>query len=186
MTEVEIRAFLDQTQYQQLLSYLTSDSAEVLHTKQVTYYLDCDTDTRVQLSQHSGKVWQKSGQIHDASRVEIQADMSRDAAAAMLNIFEKMGYDIKVKWFRERRKFRLREFTVCLDHTVGYGMILEAELLCEEEPLMIDQAKRLLAGLFDELNISITPPELFNKAFNNYLEEWEVRTDNLTLDWLDS
>ena len=63
---------------------------------------------------------------------------------------------------------------VTLDYTRGYGYIIEFEKLSTEENKDKDLA--VIKEKIKKLNIPLTPKEEFDKAYNNYKENWEELT----------
>ena len=82
-----------------------------------------------------------------------------------------MGYNIEIKWFRKRFKFKWDDVTVCLDFTKSYGYIIELEKMCTEDT-KIQEFENLKQKL-KSLNVEITPKEEFNKKFLYYKENWK-------------
>ncbi len=117
MLEVELRALLSDHDFERIRTQL--GTAQPI--RQITYYLDSPVDTRIQLSSHGGKVWQKLGKIHEDAREEVEVPLSSENAKRMLHLFQNMGFAIKVAWFRERRSYVRDGITIALDNTVGYG-----------------------------------------------------------------
>jgi predicted adenylyl cyclase CyaB len=182
MIEVELKCFIDEKTYDRLKDHFKAHAELLENTRQITHYLEGDVDTRVQISTEGGKVCQKLGKIHDHARSEIDVLMSQDDANSMLQIFQNMGYGIKISWFRHRLLFGQEEITMALDDTVGYGKILEVEILCEEGQTAA--AEERLRNFLVNLSISLTPREVFEKAFSEYLATWKERTSHLEAGWV--
>jgi adenylate cyclase class IV len=182
MIEVELRTFLDEETYMQLLARFRSEGHDVRPVRQITHYLDSKIDTRIQLSRTSGKFWQKLGHMHDTMRPEIEIPLSRSDANALLQIMENLGFGVRVTWYRERVQFHIDRITVSLDHTIGYGRILEAEILCEAEEA---EASRLtLSKFMSHLGVTPSPKSQLDSAFKEYSSDWS-RTFGLSEAWLD-
>lgn len=183
MFEFEKRAFVSEPKFEELLRRFALRGMPLQRTRQITYYLDLPADTRVQLcSDGSGRVWQKLGKLHDDAREEIEVKISREEASEILRIFRNAGIGVRVAWFRERSKFVEGEVSVCLDNTVGYGYVVEAEMKGE-----IDVKEECLARLNEYLSdwdVAITPREEFEKAYLYYLETWKQKTTGLDEGWL--
>lgn len=87
-------------------------------------------------------------------------------------MFLSLGFNIEIKWFRERNEFKWDDIKVCLDYTKGYGYIIELEKLCFEKDK--EKTLEMLKQKFKELNITITPREEFEKKFQYYKENWKT------------
>ena len=59
-----------------------------------------------------------------------------------------------------------------IDHTRGYGHIIEMEILTDEAGKQ--EALRALRNKFKELNIEITPREEFEKKYEEYKKSWKI------------
>lgn len=183
MIEVELRAFITSQQYDCLLQYLLKEGEEVEHTRQITYYLDHGVDTRVQIFGDGGRVWQKLGKMHQSARKEYEIIMSRSDARKMLEIFHNLDFNVRVCWFRERRKFNVGKIAVALDNTIGYGRILEAEISCEEGEVELN--RQVLLDFLNKLDITPTNKQTMDMAFSDYLRTWREKTVGLHESWVD-
>jgi predicted adenylyl cyclase CyaB len=183
MIEVELRSFITSDQYSNLLQRFLKEGRLVEHTRQITYYLEHHIDTRIQVSTKGGRVWQKLGKMHDAARREYEVEMSRTDAETMLTLFRNLDFDFKVIWYRERQAFEVNGISVALDDTIGYGKILEVEIMCEESREEISRSK--LLEQLHTLGVDLTDKEIFDTAFAEYLQTWRNRTAHLSTDWID-
>jgi adenylate cyclase class IV len=182
--EVEVRAFTTKEQYDELLVKLAGSFELVEHTRQITKYLDTLVDTRIQVSTHGGRVWQKLGQMHDAAREELEVLMSKQDARRMLQIFENIGMKVKVTWFRERRSFLDGPYRISVDETIGYGRIIEVESQCE--PSDVTQRRQDVLRKLHALGFEPTDRKCFDSAYSEYLQTWRERTAGLDFAWLES
>lgn len=186
--ECEIRSFVTKEQFDKLLDFFTllrSDGASEGQDEQTTYYLsrkgDKDCDLRIQQNKNYSKIWMKKGKIHDESREEIEIRCPREDFEKLEKLFLALGYEIEIKWFRQRHNFKWDDIDVALDYTRGYGYIIELEKMCSEdeksaegETLPAGRAKVLeyLKSKFVELGVALTPREEFDKKYLNYKENW--------------
>jgi predicted adenylyl cyclase CyaB len=183
MLEVELRSFITEQQYDDLFHRFLVQGQLVEHSRQITHYIDHKIDTRIQLSTFGGKVWQKLGNMHDLARKEREVMMSRLDAQTMLEIFQGLGFKIKVSWYRERQIFKLGEIAASLDNTIGYGRILEVEIRCNEHE--VNEKQNSLLTFLKEIDIHPSSKAVFDKAFAEYIEHWLNRTQGLNESWLD-
>ncbi len=182
MIEVEYRVFIDEPTFKRLETDFLQNYQFFGKEKQITYYLNHEIDTRIQLSSKQARLWQKLGKIHDVARSEIEILIPRIDGEKLLDIFSNLGYGIKVVWFRERKSFKTNSINIELDNTVGYGLILEAEIICDESE--VENAKVELLNFFRKYNLSISSNEVLNNAFNIYKENWVSLTHGLDASWL--
>jgi predicted adenylyl cyclase CyaB len=184
MIEVELRAFLSDELFDSLEQYLNNSCTFISKEKQITYYLDFDVDTRIQISEKKSRIWQKLGVIHDDSRKEIDIPLQKEDGLNMLELFKNLGSKIKIAWFRERKSFTKGVLKIELDNTIGYGKILEVEILCKENE--VENSKKIIQNYFKELGVEISSKELFNECFKKYLGNWTNLTKGLDENWVNS
>ncbi|MBI4836261.1 MAG: CYTH domain-containing protein [Candidatus Abawacabacteria bacterium] len=171
MIEVELRSFLNEEQYQALLSYFQEHGQFVNEEEQETHYFDCDQDLRIQKSTKGAKVWLKKGNMHDAAREEIEIKVPADDFANLAKLFAALNYGVKVKWLRKRYTFSWQGVSVMLDYTKGYGWIIELEKLVTEGQEVI--AHEELQEKLKILNISVSSKEEFEDRYQYYLANWQ-------------
>jgi predicted adenylyl cyclase CyaB len=184
MIEVELRTFVSAEQFEELRRFLSSQGRQLEHVRQITHYLDHPVDTRIQLSTEDGRLWQKLGKMHDKARQELEVTMPKQNAETILGIFRNLGFAVKVTWYRERRAYRINEITVSLDDTIGYGRILEAEILCADEEA--DSSYIRLKSFFRTLGLTPSDGKEFDQAFAVYLETWNEKTAHLDDKWINA
>lgn len=172
--EVELRSFISKEQYERLLEFFRQNAKLVKEDYQETYYFDTEEDLRIQRSRSFSKIWLKKGRIHDDCREEIEVKFDRDEFERLEKLFCSLGFNIQIKWFRQRNQFKWDGIKVCLDYTKGYGYIIELEKLCsggEKESVL-----EMLRQKFREMGIEITPREEFERKFRHYKENWKSLT----------
>lgn len=174
--ECEIRAFLTDEQYDRLSEKLGRVAMFGGEDEQVTYYFqgNGDPDLRIQRRSNGSKIWLKKGRMHDEARPEIELPCQSDDFPTLENLFLALGYTISVKWFRQRRLYKLDGITITLDDTKGYGKIIELEKVCFEEER--DTALGALKTQMHELGIAPTPKAEFDLRYKNYTENWRALT----------
>jgi predicted adenylyl cyclase CyaB len=172
MIEVELRSFLTPERFQVLLNYFQKNSEIKGRDEQITYYFDSEQDLRIQKNLNYSKVWLKKGKLHDTAREEIEIKLPREDFEKLEQLFSSLGYNVNIKWLRERHTFEWNNVTVMMDYTKGYGHIIEMEKLCKENEK--EEALKLLEQKFTELKIPITPKEEFDTAYQNYKKNWKT------------
>ena len=168
--ECEIRSFVTKEEYEVLIAKFKNMGTFLSEDEQITYYFDSKEDLRIQKNTTYAKVWLKKGELHDDHREEIEIKVPRDDFEKLEQLFLALGYNVSIKWFRTRHSFKWNDIDVAIDHTKGYGYILEFEKISTEET----QAETVLSlkEKFKELGIAITPKEEFAATYQNYKEHW--------------
>jgi len=170
--EVEIRSFITEEKYEELLEFFKQNTEFVKEDFQETHYFDSEQDLRIQKNNAGSKIWMKKGQIHDDAREEIEIFTSEkeNNFENLGKLFNGLGYNIDIKWLRKRNQFNWNGIKICLDYTKGYGYIIELEKMSSEENKkeVLEELKRKLS----ELKIEETPKEIFNEKYNYYKNNW--------------
>ncbi len=104
-TEVEIRAFIDKNKYNELLAFFKKNGKYLGVDHQETYYLDSESDLRIQKNNSFSKIWLKKGNMHDEAREEIEVKFAREDFPKIEKIFRLLGFAVKIKWLRLRKTF---------------------------------------------------------------------------------
>jgi len=168
--EVEARSFISHEQYENLINFM-KDNAEFLgEENQVTYYFSGNSDLRIQKNDKFSKVWLKKGSLHDDHREEIEVRFDIKDFEKLEKIFKELGYVVEIKWFRLRNKFSWEGIKVTVDHTRGYGYIIELEKIVENDE---ENVYRQLEEKIKSLGIEMTPKEVFNEKFKDYKNNWK-------------
>lgn len=168
--EVEIRAFISKEKYEELIKFFNENSELVKEDFQETHYFDCEQDLRIQKNNKGSKIWLKKGKIHDDAREEIEIFTEEKSFDELGKLFNELGYNIEIKWLRERKQYNWKNIKVCLDYTQGYGYIIELEKKTDEK-----HKEEILAELkekLNELNIPLTSKEKFNERYEYYKQNW--------------
>ncbi len=168
--EIELRSFISEEDYYKLLEYFNSNAELVKDDFQETHYFDCEEDLRIQKNNFGAKIWMKKGKIHDDAREEVEIKISEDDFDKIQNIFKILGYNVEIKWLRDRKQFDWEGIKVCLDFTKGYGYIIEMEKIGfeNEKEKVLNELKQK----FNYLGIPITPREEFEKKYEYYKSNW--------------
>lgn len=172
--EVEIRSFITKEQYEKFLEFFKQNAKLIKEDYQETHYFDCEQDLRIQKNNSGSKIWMKKGNLHDDTREEIE--VRTENFEELQKLFNHLGYNTEIKWLRDRKQFNWNGIKVCLDYTKGYGYIIELEKLGTEEnkEQILEELKRKAK----ELNIEITPKEIFTEKYNHYKENWRELIKN--------
>lgn len=172
--EVEIRSFIEEKKYSELLNFFLNHGENHTRDIQETWYFDSNQDFRIQKNSYHAKFWLKQGKMHDEAREEIEIKFNKHDFVEAAKMMEVLGYKPKIKWFRERDEWDWDDIKVSLDFTRGYGYIIELEKMSTESEKGKDLA--LLKSKLSELEIELTPKEDFKEKFEYYEKNWEKLT----------
>ncbi len=169
--EVEVRSFISEKQYKELLNFFRRKGKFLKEDLQETIYFDCEEDLRIQKNKFFSKIWIKKGKMHDDKREEIEVKIKKEEFNKIKNIFNYLGYNTEIKWIRKRNVFLWGDVTVCLDYTKGYGYIIELEKLVPE--VNSKEEYLVLRKNLKDLDVKITPKKEFEERFEYYRENWK-------------
>ena len=169
--EVEVRSFISEDKYQELIDFFKDKGEFISEDYQETFYFDCDEDLRIQRNNTYSKVWLKKGKLHDDHREEHEVKFDKDEFEALEALFLSLGYNVEIKWFRNRHTFKWEGVSVMVDFTKGYGYILELEKMSTEEEK--DSILAEWKAKMDSLGIEVSSREEFTDKFNHYKENWK-------------
>ena len=116
-------------------------------------------------------VW-KSGKVHNHQREEIEIKFDKDDFSKSERLLKLLGFDVGIKWFRERTDFKWNDISISVDFTKGYGYILELEKMSSEQDK--EKTEEYLKEILKSLNLELTPREEFEKKFKYYKENWRI------------
>ncbi len=164
--EVEVRAFIDESRYHQLVDFFEQHAKFIKEDSQVTHYFTGPHDLRIQKNNFFAKIWMKKWEIHDNHREEIEIKFDKEEFEKLEQLFLNLWYEIEITRLRKRLQFDRDGIDVSLDHTKWYGYILELEIMTTD--LEKDEALEVLKRKFAELEIPITPKEEFKQKYERY------------------
>ena len=175
--EVEVQSFISKEKYEELLNFFNENAEFLNENFQETFYFDDNSNLRIQRNNNFSKLWHKSGNVHDEFMEEIEIETKKEDFEKLEKFLKKLGHDVRIKWFRNRKQFNWEGVVVSLDYTKGYGYIIELEKIVfneEEKEKTLNELKEK----FSELNIEVSPKEEFNSKFNHYKENWRDLVEN--------
>lgn len=173
MIEVEIRSFISEKQFNQLLGYMKQNAKFLGEDNQISYYFSGSADLRIQKCDTYAKIWLKKGKIHDKHREEIEIKFDREDFEKLEKLLNVLGYEVEIKWFRDRKRFDWDGIKVTLDYTKGYGYIIELEKLVSRSE---EKIYKELEDKLKELGVDITPKKVFEEKFFHYKKNWRSLT----------
>lgn len=168
--EVEIRSFVDEAKYKELIERFKKEAQFLGEDEQVTYYFDTPQDLRIQKNTNYSKTWLKKGSLHDDHREEIEVRCAKEDFEKLEKLYLALGYNVQIKWFRNRHSFKLGDIDLAIDHTKGYGYIVELEKMSSEAEK--ESALAILKEKLVEIGVPLTPKEEFAKKFEYYKKNW--------------
>lgn len=169
--ECEVRALLDYYQYQGLKTRLMQEAEFLGEDLQETRYFEGPHDLRIQKSGTCAKVWLKKGKMHDECREEVEIRLDPDRFGELERLFDALGYVTGIVWHRHRMRFTWGDVDVSLDHTKGYGYVLELEKMSGEAEK--EETLRYLKDKLAELGLRPTPKPVLHERFTYYRERWK-------------
>lgn len=174
--EVEVRSFITKEKYDKLLEFFKRNAEFVKEDYQETYYLDSDADLRIQRNNFFSKIWLKKGKLHDDSREETEIKFKIGDFEKLERLFLDLGFNVEIKWFRKRYHFKWEKIDVMLDHTRGYGYIIELERISSEEEK--EKIFEMLKTKLKIIGVKPTPREEFDRKYKYYKKNWRKLVEN--------
>ncbi|MGV8142799.1 MAG: hypothetical protein ACP5NS_04160 [Candidatus Pacearchaeota archaeon] len=170
--EVEIRSFITEEKYYELIDYFTKNGTKIKYEDDETEYYADQGAVRLWQNEGEAKIILKSGEIHDEQREENEISVKKEDFPTLQKMFQTLKIDTQIKWKRKRYTFNWKGITAQLGDNKGYGYILELEMLSNKESQ--DKNKEILKDKFKELDIPITPKEEFKKKYEQYKNNWKT------------
>lgn len=169
--EVEIRSFVHVEKFKELLAFFKTEGSFNNEDFQETIYFDCPQDFRIQKNNTYAKLWYKAGELHDEQREEIKIKFAKEDFENCLLMLKKLNFNEDIKWHRTRYTFDWQDIKVMLDHTKGYGYIVELEKAITENQ---ENALKDLKTKLSLLNVTQTPKQKFDNKFKYYKAHWRT------------
>ncbi len=164
--EVELRSFVDETKYSELINFFDQKAKFLKEDNQITHYFTWDKDLRIQKNNFFSKIRMKKWEIHDNYREELEIKFDKEDFEKLQQLFVSLWYEIEITWIRKRLQFDRDGIEVSLDFTKGYGYIIELEIMTTD--LEKEEALETIRKKFAELEIPITPKEEFTSKYEWY------------------
>jgi len=164
--EVEVRSFVDESKYHQLIDFFDLKAKFIKEDSQTTHYFTWDHDLRIQKNNYFSKIWMKKWAIHDDHREELEIKFDKEDFEKLQQLFLNLWYEIDITWIRKRLQFDRDGIDVSLDYTTWYGYIIELEIMTTD--LEKDEVLEIIRKKFAELEIAITPKDEFTAKYEWY------------------
>ncbi len=183
--EVEVRSFLTPGQFTKLKNYFQKQAKKLGSWSETTvYYQSKQGDLRLRQTDKSSFFIYKQGHIHQAQREEIELPFAKKDFPKMEEILVRMNHPVKMRWFRKRICYLWKGIKVYLDNTVGNGLIIELEIICNKsaKEKAYKQLKKQLKELLAQFGIKPTAKSELDKRFDYYKKHWQklTRKQNMT------
>lgn len=164
---ISIRSFLTKDQYDSLLKYLNSFAKFLNKEKQVIYYFSTPSELIIQKNDKECRVAINKTN----SKEDIIINLRKEEFDDIVDIFEALGYEISIKWFKTLHHFTWNEMDVYVNLTKGYGYLVEMEksVYPEEKEIILNYLRENLKLL----GVDETPKEVFDERFNYYKKNWK-------------
>jgi len=170
--EVEIRSFISKEKYFELIDYFTKNSKLVKIEKDETEYYADQGAVRLWQNETEAKIILKSGDIHDDQREEQEIKIKREEFPHLQKMFSRLGIEKQIKWKRTRHTFSSDGITIQLGDNVGYGYIIELEIMSSVESK--DESIEVLKKKLSNLKIPLTSKEEFKASYETYKNNWKT------------
>jgi predicted adenylyl cyclase CyaB len=170
-TECEVRTLLSEGQYGGLKAFFTKEAVFRSEDQQETRYFEGPHDLRIQKSTSCAKVWLKKGKMHDECREEIEIRLEPERFGELERLFDTLGYSTGIVWHRHRVRFTWGDVDVSLDHTKGYGHVIELEKMSDDAGR--EETIRYLKDKLAELGLRPTPKPVLHERFSYYRDHWK-------------
>jgi len=164
--EVELRSFVSEEKYTELIKYFNQHAKFIKEDNQTTHYFSGEHDLRIQKNDFFSKIWIKKWHLHDDYREEIEIKSDKEDFEKLQQLFLGLWYEVEITWIRKRLQFDRDGVDVSLDYTTWYWYIIELEILSTEEKK--DDNLEILHKRFDELDIAMTSKEEFTQKYERY------------------
>jgi predicted adenylyl cyclase CyaB len=169
--EVEVKSFITKEQYDNLLEFFHSNSTFTNTQNQDTFYFKGKNDFRIKKDEKKATIVLKKGVLHDEKREELEVNVPKEDFEKLEQLFLVLGHVVDIQWKRKRHNFLWDGINVSVDHTLGYGYILELEKMSDEENK--EENLLFLKEKLQELNVKLTQRDVFEKKFSDYKENWK-------------
>lgn len=170
--EVEIRSFISKEKYDELLDFFKKNAKFIKKENEETEYYADHGSVRLRKNETSAKIIIKSGDIHDEAREEHEISISYKDFQLYQEMFKKLNIPKKIRWERIKNTFEWDGITAELGFSKGYGYIIELEKITTEDKK--EEALKELKEKMALIKIPITPKEEFEKAYENYKNNWQI------------
>ena len=176
--EVEIRSFISEEKYLELIEHFNKEAKLIKLENDITEYYADQGAVRLWQNEKEAKIILKTGDIHDEQREEHEIIIKKEDFQIMQKMFKSLEIEkysclvVSANWKRTRYTFMSEGITIQLGDNVGYGHIIELEIMSSPESK--DKSIEILRKKLADLNIPITPKEEFKASYENYKTNWKT------------
>lgn len=173
MKEIEYKFILKPKDKNRLEKFLKQNKAKLVSqgTQDNWYYIaPGKNDLRIRRTEKVAYLILKKGWMHDDERDEIEIKVDRKYFLRLDEILRALGYKYDTKWYRQRKKYRYKNFNITIDFNAGYGWVTEIEReVCSGGE---KKAKAEIINLARKIGIKPAPKLLFDKMYHYYKKRW--------------
>lgn len=167
--EIELRSFIDEHKYYQLIDFFEQHAIFLKEDSHITHYFTGPYDLKMQKNNSFTKVWvQKitTNKHYQEQKETIEIHFDKEEFEQLEQLFIHLWYEIEITRFRKRLQFDRNWISVHLDYTKWFGYILELKtaMLTSQK----DETIRFLQQKFFDLEVPITSQEEFQKHYERY------------------
>ncbi|MFH1456256.1 MAG: hypothetical protein ABIF40_04890 [archaeon] len=169
--ENEVRGLISRNKYQDFLKLFSREGELVKVDEQLTYYFKGDQELRIQQNLSHAFVQVKIGGINSEQKQKITVRYAHEQFPELKLLFLNLGYEINSVWKRKRHEFRWGGVKVTLNDTLGYGCLIDMEVMSQEQnPEIVNELK----NKFCSLGIEPTTQEVMDDKFEWFQRHWKT------------
>lgn len=173
MKEIEYKFVLKTKDKNKLEKFLKANKAKLVSegTQDNWYYqAPGKNDLRIRRTDKEAYLILKKGWMHDNDRDELEIKVDRKDFLRLDEILTALGFKYDTKWYRKRKEYKYKNFTITIDFNAGYGWVTEIEQTVRAGGE--EKAKQEILDLAKTIGVKPATKELFNKMYNFYKKNW--------------
>lgn len=173
MKEIEYKFVLKPKDKNKLEKFLKVNKAKLVSqgTQDNWYYVaPGKNDLRIRRTDNEALIVLKKGWMHDDDREEIEVKVDRKDFLQLDKIFKALGYKYDTKWYRKRKEYKYKNFSITIDYNAGYGWVTEIERTVRAGGE--EKAKKEILDIAKEIGIKPASKALFDKMYKYYKKNW--------------
>lgn len=106
------------------------------------------------------------------ARIELEVPTAHLTLDELDNLILKSKFSYQAKWSRERKEYRYKDMTVCVDKNAGYGYLAEFERVITDYKDS-EQTKKNIRKELDQLKINELSQDRLQRMFEFYNSNWQ-------------
>lgn len=165
---VEKRTFISKDKFLELKQYFTEHGTSIQNHRQIIYKYRSDLDFRLIFDKDSALLRLRGARNQDE---DLIVTLMRNELDKVILMFQSLGLNIDMKWYRTRYEMNYQDYHITLDETYHYGYVVSIDYSIRELSER-EEALQNLTKLFETLSIPITTVEKFNDQYKYYRTNW--------------